>query len=278
MSLTCGSKPIAFTSDESVEIDGIKFRLSVTDYTFATDEQSIALLKNRELIELYDNLLYSRDVKNMLELGAYEGGTGILFTTLKDDLKYLGIDHLPEPAGLTKFLQSRQALQSRLAFYYNTSQDSEALPELVRHHFADTELDLVIDDCSHQYPLTKRAFELIFPLLKRGGLYIIEDWGWQHWRNWPIPDVLKEGPPQTQLLLELLMATASNERNLIDHIEVHWNYFIVSKGQAEYAPGFKLEDYIELKGRELHWDSHHNVDQQDEVNACLRVSKNGEHG
>ncbi len=35
--------------------------------------------------------------------------------------------------------------------------------------------DIIIDDASHQNPLTIRSFQILFPKLKSNGLYIIED-------------------------------------------------------------------------------------------------------
>jgi len=35
--------------------------------------------------------------------------------------------------------------------------------------------DIIIDDASHISPLSIRSFEILFKLLKRGGIYVIED-------------------------------------------------------------------------------------------------------
>ena len=43
----------------------------------------------------------------------------------------------------------------------------------------DGRLDLVIDDASHELHATKASFETLFPLLRSGGWYIIEDWIWE---------------------------------------------------------------------------------------------------
>jgi hypothetical protein len=36
--------------------------------------------------------------------------------------------------------------------------------------------DLIVDDCSHHDEPTKRSWELLWPLVKPGGFYVIEDW------------------------------------------------------------------------------------------------------
>jgi hypothetical protein len=41
-------------------------------------------------------------------------------------------------------------------------------------------LDLVIDDASHRLRETISSFEVLFPLLRPGGLFLLEDWDWQH--------------------------------------------------------------------------------------------------
>jgi hypothetical protein len=41
-------------------------------------------------------------------------------------------------------------------------------------------LDLVVDDCSHLYEPTRASFNELFPRLRPGGAYVIEDWVWAH--------------------------------------------------------------------------------------------------
>lgn len=43
---------------------------------------------------------------------------------------------------------------------------------------------IIIDDCSHQNELTIKSFEILFPLLKSGGLYCIEDTVTSYWPSW----------------------------------------------------------------------------------------------
>lgn len=36
--------------------------------------------------------------------------------------------------------------------------------------------DLIIDDCSHEAHITKRSWDLLWPCVRSGGYYVIEDW------------------------------------------------------------------------------------------------------
>lgn len=43
--------------------------------------------------------------------------------------------------------------------------------------------DIIIDDASHINSLTIRTFEILFPILKAGGTYVIEDCHTSYWRE-----------------------------------------------------------------------------------------------
>ncbi len=56
---------------------------------------------------------------------------------------------------------------------YQCSQDDESkLEELFRYI---PQPDIIRDDASHSAPLTIKTFEILFPKLKDGGIYVIED-------------------------------------------------------------------------------------------------------
>lgn len=51
--------------------------------------------------------------------------------------------------------------------------------------------DVIIDDASHVFPETKRTFDTLFPLLKKDGLYFIEDVCWRPNPKWDQQRVLQ---------------------------------------------------------------------------------------
>lgn len=56
--------------------------------------------------------------------------------------------------------------------FIHGSQDDAAL---LTSQFSHNSLDIVIDDASHLSSLTIKSFEILFPLLKSGGYYCVED-------------------------------------------------------------------------------------------------------
>ena len=68
---------------------------------------------------------------------------------------------------------------------YQGLQDDPALHARILAENKITVYDLIIDDCAHIGSLAATSFQILFPKLKPGGLYIIEDWGAGYWPKWP---------------------------------------------------------------------------------------------
>ena len=94
--------------------------------------------------------------------------------------------------------------------HFSTSQsDGEILEDIVRNELGN-ELDLVVDDASHTYEETKASFEILFPLLQPGGIYLIEDWSWAHTPHYQAPDArFSRGHALSNLLFEQIMLMGS---------------------------------------------------------------------
>ena len=125
--------------------------------------------------------------------------------------------------------------------HFSTSQsDRKILEHIVRNELAD-ELDLVVDDASHTYEQTKASFEILFPLLCPGGIYVIEDWSWAHHRNYQAPDApFSKGHALSNLLFEQIMLLAS--RPVISEIRVwHFLYLIRKAKTAFRTPDMSQE-------------------------------------
>jgi hypothetical protein len=98
------------------------------------------------------------------------------------------------------------------------------------------------------YALTKKSFETLFPLLRPGGLYIIEDWAWGHWQEFK----RSEHPwfseiPLTRLIFELTAAAGSSQDHpWISNISVFQGFAVIERGDAllPATSEFKLERLI----------------------------------
>jgi len=137
-----------------------------------------APFKTIPLYAIYNNYLPTlRPVRNLMELGIYQGGSLILWREALR-CRVIGID-LASPAptmpAVERYL-SESGDDGQVKLFWKTDQaDEKALRSIVAG--CEGPLDIVVDDASHLYWPTRRSFEILFPLVRPGGAYFIEDWG-----------------------------------------------------------------------------------------------------
>jgi hypothetical protein len=68
---------------------------------------------------------------------------------------------------------------NRFIFYQGSQDDEDLLSSIVTTYLPN----IVIDDASHINSLTIKTFEIIFPLLKSGSLYVVEDCHTSYWEQ-----------------------------------------------------------------------------------------------
>lgn len=71
-------------------------------------------------------------------------------------------------------------INDRTEFYQGSQTDKHLLKTLIERNI-DAEKRIVIDDASHNNNLTIEAFDIVFPLLKSGDLYFVEDVHTSYW-------------------------------------------------------------------------------------------------
>jgi hypothetical protein len=136
-------------------------------------------------------------------------------------------------AALDDFV-TRHSLADVVHLHYGTWQHAKArLTGILQEEFGDELLDLVADDCSHRYEQTKASFNVLFPRLRPGGLYLIEDWGSAHWPgdHWQgrKNQYANDTNPLSKLILELVMVSASRP-GLVKEIAVDGITAYVTRG------------------------------------------------
>jgi hypothetical protein len=112
---------------------------------------------------------------DLVEIGVQNGGSlEIWGKFFKNVTNIVGFDNDPKCANL-KFEDSRIKM-----FIGDAS--SKETAQIVKNE--TTNLGLVIDDGSHKSSDIIRSFLLLFPLVKPGGLYVIEDLHASYWQSW----------------------------------------------------------------------------------------------
>jgi SAM-dependent methyltransferase len=232
-------------------LDDLVFRLQHTKSdTWELGDSCFVFYKTKSLVDQYAQFWTTRPpflAQNVFELGLWDGGSAAFWFEYFQPRKHVGIDFSQrgDSAYFQRYLAAR-GLAQRIATYWAVNQsDSAQLRAIVQKEF-DGPLDLVIDDASHMYSPTKASFETLFPLLRPGGLYIIEDWAWAHWKEFQTPNhPWAMETALTQLVFELIAATGSSA-TLIANMAVFQGFAVVARGAARFAAPeqFDLDQYI----------------------------------
>jgi predicted O-methyltransferase YrrM len=162
-------------SDQRLEVRNTRFLATAVPFGHSDDE--FLIVKPPALVRRYLRLLEEERPDRIFELGIKEGGSTALLALAADPALLLAADLEAEMPPLLRDLVQAHSLEGRLVTAFGLDQsDREALTRFVDSHLADARLDLVIDDASHILGPTRTSFEVLFPRLRPGGLFVIEDW------------------------------------------------------------------------------------------------------
>jgi SAM-dependent methyltransferase len=212
------------------------------------------LLKEPPLVDRYVELVEQLQPRHIFELGIFEGGsTAFLFELARPDVLVAIDQNPPRMPALREFVGERDPGDA-LRIYDDVDQgDRSRLARILEEAFGDHPLDLVIDDCSHLYDPTRASFNELFPRLRPGGVYVIEDWRWAHSEMgsknpggiWP------DEMPLTKLVFELVLAIPAVP-GLIADVRVDTRSVEVTRGDATVDPrDFEISSYSDARGRAL---------------------------
>jgi hypothetical protein len=119
--------------------------------------------------------------RSVVELGIAEGASLLAWSRLFPNAKIIGVDRR-WPQSLPGAL-ARLGLEERVKLV----EGDHAEPASFAPQIPDG-VDLVVDDGSHLLEPTRRCFAALFPKLRPGGWYTIEDWGAGYWESFGGPE------------------------------------------------------------------------------------------
>ena len=240
------------STGENFWIDDIFFKCILGgDYNRAkTDREGVVLLKNWGLIEHQLNLLQDLEVSRMVEFGVWQGGSAVLWPLVTNLEQYVGFD-----IGLTDFPYS-DVVRNHPRFncvklHGQVSQEDRVKLESILAQDFQKPLDLIIDDASHQYLLSKATFNICFPMLRPGGVYLLEDWGWAHLQDYQSEEhPWSSSPALTNLVFELTMLAACRS-DIVPRITISDASMLIWRGSAKLDRNFSIDNFIVSRGRKI---------------------------
>ena len=253
------SKPLKliWNDDFNLKVNDLTFRLSCDPTELQTGHSSdnnFLLGKPRSMVEKLSFIGQQHDIHKIFEMGILHGGSVVLNDQLFPLKKLVAIDFNTQPVeSLSRYIDVNKKLDFIKPYYGVNQADRLKVNEILTLHFPNKDIDLIIDDASHLYNETREAFNITFPYLRKGGLYIIEDWAWAHWSGdyWQKGgnDFLNGKTALSNLLIELFMLSASRP-DLIKSINIQHDQVVVIKGEGAIPEGkFNISDHYLLRGK-----------------------------
>src|SRR5579864_1782594 len=157
-------------------------RLDKVGAIYGTNKARV-IHNGRSYLDIYER--YLRPIRwqrfALLELGVYRGESLRMWRAYLPRATIAGLDVDPgAPAHANDF-----------QVYVGSQDDPQLLDRIADDH---PSLRVVIDDASHINPLTFASFDRLFPRLRTGGLYIIEDLAPPGYgRDWPGIELHSDG-------------------------------------------------------------------------------------
>ncbi len=234
---------------DRARLGDLVFRLEPSrDGSWELGDDCFRFYKTRLLVEQFERFWSATSFRprRMLEIGIWDGGSAAFwFEHLRPErMAAIDLGNRDDSPYFRRYVASRK-LEGRLVTRWRTDQgDRAALREIVERDLGG-KLDLVIDDGSHLDGPTRASFEALFPLLPPGGLYIIEDWAWEHWPEFQDPGHGWAAEQGLTVLVNDLVAATGSSKSFIRNVTVYEGFAVVERGDgSEDLRDFRLADHI----------------------------------
>jgi hypothetical protein len=245
---------LKWNGPDRFSLDGVNFWLTLTEYNTPSTPDQFVFLKNRPFLESYQSLFELMVPSKILEVGIFHGAGAAFYDLLLQPEKIVCVDQVAAAPVLAHYAKTR-GREHIISNYFGANQaDKPAMQHIVRTEFPQRDIDLVIDDASHQYLNSRATFEAVFPYVRKGGMYVVEDWAWAHWPGdvWQDPEkTLVPGPALSNLVMELVMVQGTSPTIISAvHIDQYRAAFVRGDGDLPADP-LRIEDLYLSRGRKL---------------------------
>jgi hypothetical protein len=242
---------LQWATENHFSINGINFLSTVDPSVYhdrRSDDSCFLLVKNRAMIECELDAVEGLQVRNVVDIGIWQGGSVALFDSVFAPRKLVALEFsdrdLPP---LDNYIATRSRADAVRVYKGVDQADQGKLREVVQREFKGEPIDLVIDDASHFYKETKASFDVLFPRLRPGGKYVIEDWQWSTNAEVASMDYFEGKPGLSNLVLQSILLCATRP-DIIASVTVHPHMAIVTRGAAADLTDLSIETFATNRG------------------------------
>lgn len=250
-------------------VDGVEF---VCDYRPGSTADRFFIVKSPRAIPGFRQLCGQFKGSTIVELGIAEGGSVALLALEAVPRRLVALDLEPNRLGALDEFVTQRDLGDVVRLHYGVDQADRTSVLAALDDLDGEPIDLAIDDASHQLGPTRSSFDAIFPRVRPGGLFIIEDWCADHLFRAAIVESLRSGTPEVKaqfqealkaapsdskppapdpserplcdIAVQLLLARASFTQ-VIEEVTINEFGVAVRRGPADVDPDtFRLADLV----------------------------------
>lgn len=205
-------------------------------------------IKTASLYRCYADLIAEIKPKHVLEIGLFQGGSLVFFGEVASPETIVGLELSETPITALDQYARDKADRTHVKIYYGVNQsDRDRVRGILDDDFGEQLIDLVIDDASHYLDATKASFEEVFPRIRPGGCYVIEDWSWEFMdftdSRMPPPS----GEPLRPMVLDLVGA-AGVPGSGVAEVRADLNLVMVFRSEAPIDSHWTIAKAIEPLG------------------------------
>jgi hypothetical protein len=247
--------PFRKRTDDGFWLNGIHF---IIEYgpranTLVVDFPSFVLMKSEGMLAEYDRQLKSRSIENMLELGVMRGGGTAYFNTVFKPKRHLAVDYFKQETGLPKLVD--MVAREKRELYVRQDMGQQQTEEIIGL-FEDTfktnaTFDFIVDDASHAYELSLASFNGLFPRMRPGGIYAIEDWGWAHWAHFQDPSRQDYTAPALSNLVTHCVLAMTAGGSGISRVEITADTAFIHRDDTLIKKPLEIERAYPTRGRSI---------------------------
>ena len=113
--------------------------------------------------------------------------------------------------------------------------DAQAISHIL-DIYGSPPLSLVIDDASHKLASTISSFDILFPHLAPGGLYVIEDWAWSYDAEFLAANPKWRHHPELASIIPRLHSMLAEHPDYIEQIVSTPDFLVARRGPGQLTP------------------------------------------
>jgi SAM-dependent methyltransferase len=237
---------LVWLDDDILEIDGQRYFTTGDTQLMASTESPpdrLLLAKTRDHVERFAERMRDFRAEAVFELGIFKGGSTVFLHQMFRPRTLIAVDIARDAVPALQAYVERHGLETVIRPHYGIDQsDAVALWSILDAELGDERLDLIVDDASHSYPETRATFEALFPRLRPGGRYIVEDWAWAHFDQelWQRDGgYWRDRPALTNLVVETMLALGSFS-DIVAEIHIDPDFAEITRGTRDLPPRLDL--------------------------------------